>query len=925
MPLASILPDSASAATSKDQGPSPPSSSQQKLSSSSSHSSSGSQGRGGANGDLSLSQLHLSSSPPNSDSQLSSHINDHQQPHGRRAASGSSSSATSASSRPAPFTANSRDSLNTAAYFSAEEDIADERVLESVDHSTTSETPATSTSHSQEGASSPPSAAAAAKKKKRRKSGKSRQKDIPPPPTVSPRRTSLGKASLLHQASRSAANEEASSFKAAAAGGDLSEHSSTFGSAGLAIGAPLAAAAGASSVQTLPRKTSVSSSGRRTPTGLGLPMSNHNDVAPTLSQEVVEKRLLQRWILSIGVVNFDLEKGPDLETLSPPLDISREERDNIAFSSFPDTSIFDVGDTTFSFRAREVPLDASVSSPPHFATLHPPRLASAVNDCRGREASEPGGLLSSQGGAASNSSSASSIIPPHDQQQTASKSIQRSASVSDFGSTSASTVAPATPQASSARGVAAPASSTKISNSSSSSYIYGYVFFRQKRDPAIRRGYFQKSLVILSHLPYVALFTDIVTKLGPLYFEHGDPILEAFSGAVTKWPNPAPGATLPLPLFGAQLWVALPLGRQGQSAASDASQPGLSSSASSASLRERAATPTLPRSATTTAASSSGGSNSSNAGGEPGSSEESPILASIPSTPLISVFKEALADLWLIWECVLLAEPILVIGPSPQICSEAVWHLLDICRPIPHAGDFRPFFTIHDYDFKNLATRKQPPAGTIIGCTNPFLAQACAHWPHVLRVGKAAVKLGTAGKYGKAGDVKPPMGGGVAGGTGAGGGGPQHLPGFETKKKRRVSKDRPMLKRVLELVDKEDNPQLANTVLRRYLADITERFLAPLNRYVSSLIPATQRPVDRSQIKPFNTDDFLASLKAHGTPLLLRSRSLPTGAGVRQGLYLDFLRSPNFSYYLTERITYFCTLNPVPSSRKTRFEEGGRG
>lgn len=114
----------------------------------------------------------------------------------------------------------------------------------------------------------------------------------------------------------------------------------------------------------------------------------------------------------------------------------------------------------------------------------------------------------------------------------------------------------------------------------------------------------------------------------------------------------------------------------------------------------------------------------------------------------------------------------------------------------------------------------------------------------------------------------------------------------------------------------------ANAMLRRYFADITERFLSPLNRYVSSLIPpqGLSGGDSAAKIKPFNTDAFLASLKAHGTPLPLRSRSLPTASTVRAGLYLDFLRSPNFSFYLTERIEYYKTRDPVPAASKTRFE-----
>ncbi len=234
----------------------------------------------------------------------------------------------------------------------------------------------------------------------------------------------------------------------------------------------------------------------------------------------------------------------------------------------------------------------------------------------------------------------------------------------------------------------------------------------------------------------------------------------------------------------------------------------------------------------------------------------------------------------------------------------------------PVRGDFRPYFHIHDYDFRTLVTKNKPQAGTLIASTNPFFATACSHWPHVLRVGKAAVKLiqikhgsGGAGSgfAGAAGSKKPGStagGGGIGGGHGAGGGGPDHIPGFTTKRKRRISKDRQLLKRLQDLATTASKAGSsdaaieaaitnANVIMRRYFADLTERFLAPLNRYVASLVPASfdlSSPSEVPKIRPFNTTDFLASLKAHGTPLAIRSRSLPTGAGVRQSLYLDFLR-----------------------------------
>ena len=75
--------------------------------------------------------------------------------------------------------------------------------------------------------------------------------------------------------------------------------------------------------------------------------------------------MLQRWMLSLACVNFDLELGPDVEFMYPPLEISKEEKDNIAFSSFPDTSVFSDGNLTFSWRVREVPLVFSAERAPH--------------------------------------------------------------------------------------------------------------------------------------------------------------------------------------------------------------------------------------------------------------------------------------------------------------------------------------------------------------------------------------------------------------------------------------------------------------------------------------------------------------------------------------------------------------------------------
>lgn len=128
--------------------------------------------------------------------------------------------------------------------------------------------------------------------------------------------------------------------------------------------------------------------------------------------------------------------------------------------------------------------------------------------------------------------------------------------------------------------------------------------------------------------------------------------------------------------------------------------------------------------------------------------------------PPILLFEAALSNLWSIWECLVLCEPILVFGSSPAQTSQAVWWLRDLLRPvspcftsvfskplifsspfgsqIPLAGDIRPYFTMQDSDHLQLVNKLPPKAGLLLGVTNPFFEKSCTHWPHVLSLGRRA-------------------------------------------------------------------------------------------------------------------------------------------------------------------------------------------
>jgi hypothetical protein len=83
-----------------------------------------------------------------------------------------------------------------------------------------------------------------------------------------------------------------------------------------------------------------------------------------------------------------------------------------------------------------------------------------------------------------------------------------------------------------------------------------------------------------------------------------------------------------------------------------------------------------------------------------------------------------------------------VIAPSPTLVAQAVEALVSLIRPLKYMSDYRPYFTIHDTEFKDITTKTQAPPAMIIGVTNPFFNKALDHWPHVLRLGEVTHSSG---------------------------------------------------------------------------------------------------------------------------------------------------------------------------------------
>ncbi|KAJ7680655.1 hypothetical protein DFH06DRAFT_1163828 [Mycena polygramma] len=488
---------------------------------------------------------------------------------------------------------------------------------------------------------------------------------------------------------------------------------------------------GLSRSHTLPRVSQLETKSRR---------KNSEIDALVVEPDILAR--IRRWILGVAIVEFDVDSGPVITGIYPPLVVFPAEAENIAFSAFPDSPQFDEGSQNHSFRIRESPLPL-----------------------------------------------------PSDRR-------------------------PATKDG----------------------FMYGFAHFTQRKDASSKRGYEQRSLVVLTHHSYPAFFARITALLGPLFQEHGLPMLEAACHNVATWSDPTPGMKTELGFLGTVLSVELPHSSEQQQLAGKAYDP-----------------------------------------------RQHILAASCPFTPPpILLFEASLSHLWSLWECLVLCEPILVFGASPAQTSQAVWWLRDLLRPLPLTGDVRPYFTIHDTDHAALASRLPPAAGRILGVTNPVFERACAHWPHVLSLGRT-VPLNTA----------------THGGNTRARAGPP--PGWKTRTHTRyVSKDRTLLRRLEDVCARgSDRERLdASLDLRRHFHARTTELLVPLARYLHTLIPT---PAERAaasssslattelRMRAFSAPAFLASLKSGastGATLPFRSTAR------RKEFYERWLRTPAFGVWL---------------------------
>ncbi|BGP34668.1 hypothetical protein JCM10296v2_006490 [Rhodotorula toruloides] len=622
-------------------------------------------------------------------------------------------------------------------------------------------------------------------------------------------------------------------------------------------------------------------------TGFGdRPVRPGHSKQPTLTRKLsfpsdqldpVQWERLRRWIVCFAVVEFDIDSGPNLDNVFPATRFPPAIKQNIAFSSLPEGADIPppsaLPDGGYSF---------------HWRIPYPPE----------------------------------SQLWRIDAKLGKGKEVERLPKVDED-----------------AEGPGA---------------LHGFVWFVREKDDKLRRGFAQRSLVLISYIPHlVGLFSSLVSILGPLHFKHAQAggtqggMVETACHNIASWPDPSPGATVDLPFLGSVLTAVLPLPSQAQFPLpatgsplpyTHAPSPFLSqqdwqasrSSPSSAVMQKRPSLPpvtgppaVLPASLPltplclllfpppTSASLSSG------------------LLSPSSPSPSLSISKigeVGFSKLLLLWELLVLGEPLLIWSGDAKVAGDVLEHLRCLVRPIPLAGDYRPYLHVHDLDFPSLCRPGvKPHLGLLIASTNPLLLTTCKHWPHILRLERPAalspstptrspsLSSSSASSPNPASSPAKPRRAGSMDVTTGDEKGKEF--GLKSERKRHIKKDDKVSKEIEDAWARGDHAA-CDAVIYRYFASLTEQFLAPLNRYFGTLwlgneAFAQSAPLLSPGLAPlpstqFTLPGFLSSLRAHGSSLQLRS-SAPSfsqpGSTPVDRFYTRFISSsPHFRIWLNQRV-----------------------
>ncbi|KAK7533275.1 uncharacterized protein J3D65DRAFT_558287 [Phyllosticta citribraziliensis] len=387
--------------------------------------------------------------------------------------------------------------------------------------------------------------------------------------------------------------------------------------------------------------------------------------------------------------------------------------------------------------------------------------------------------------------------------------------------------------------------------------FYCNCVFRQEFDRNTKRRFNQKSLVLVSNHNFPAFFTKILHLMTAGGILCDPTTFEVACSQISSWPPPSVGR-LELPFLGSLLVLEI------------APHLGFPLQGLVSARLHHAETISQP------------------------------IYAYQPVTSwanLVSFFP-SLSELYTVFERMLLCENIIVIAKSPQLCSHVVSGLVDLIKPIPYAGDVKPYVTMQS-EFCVAGFNGGTSRHFIVGITNPFLLQRILNaaeasqssTPYVIYLQKpnspVPVKLYRS-------QLACPPGFDIPGGI------PSNL-----DVKKHLKPDRAFLQNLdSNLRAGQAIPDTVGPLIRRHFAELTAQFLAPILRYLATgMASNVKSPGGNLQYPNFSEADFLTSLAKHGTSVKFRGQGPLQRHRMRDALYVEFCRSPNFYSHLEMKLS----------------------
>ena len=89
--------------------------------------------------------------------------------------------------------------------------------------------------------------------------------------------------------------------------------------------------------------------------------------------------------------------------------------------------------------------------------------------------------------------------------------------------------------------------------------LFGFVYFRQRRDAKLKRGYLQKSVVLLSRWMLPNLWFAVLKLISPEYFKRDDrTMLECVARDIERWSKAEAGKEMLLPVMGSLFRCRIP-------------------------------------------------------------------------------------------------------------------------------------------------------------------------------------------------------------------------------------------------------------------------------------------------------------------------------------------------------------------------------